>query len=201
MNELSHIGPDGRARMVDIGAKPVTERVAVAQGKVSMAAATRELAMNRETRKGDPIAIAELAGGRIGIGSLALGVATAAMDIARQYVSEREQFDRKIGSFQTIKHRLADMMVLVESSRSSVYYAACIASEQTEETDEVISIAKSYCSESYFKCAADAIQLHGGVGFTWEFDVHLYFKRAKSSEISLGNPQIHKDKIANILGI
>ncbi|KCZ46057.1 MULTISPECIES: cyclic pyranopterin monophosphate synthase MoaC [unclassified Hyphomonas] len=62
MNELSHIGPDGRARMVDIGAKPVTERVAVAQGKVSMAAATRELAMNRETRKGDPIAIAELAG-------------------------------------------------------------------------------------------------------------------------------------------
>ena len=140
------------------------------------------------------------------LGALALaaeqvGGAQKCLDMTCDYVLEREQFGRKIGSFQAIKHRLADMMVLVESSRSAAYYAGCIAAVDGQELEEVVSIAKSYCSESYFKCASDSIQLHGGVGFTWEFDVHLYFKRAKSSEIYFGSPQIHKEKIADFLGI
>ena len=139
--------------------------------------------------------------GALGIAADQVGGAQKCLDMTCKYVLEREQFNRKIGSFQSIKHRLADMMVLVESAKSSVYYASCIAADNNEELNEAVSIAKSYCSEAYFKCAADSIQLHGGVGFTWEFDIHLYFKRAKSSEISFGDPRIHKEKIANILGI
>ena len=139
--------------------------------------------------------------GALGIAADQVGGAQKCLDMTCKYVLEREQFGRKIGSFQSIKHRLADMMVLVESARSSAYYAACLVKEGNDELDEAISIAKSYCSEAYFKCASDSIQLHGGVGFTWEYDVHLYFKRAKSSEIAFGSPQLHKDKIANFLGI
>ena len=139
--------------------------------------------------------------GALGLTAEQVGGSQKCLDMTCHYVLEREQFDRKIGSFQAVKHRLADMMVLVESARSAVYYAGCIATKNNSELEEVVSIAKSYCSEAYFKCASDSIQLHGGIGFTWEFDVHLYFKRAKSSEIYLGNPQIHKDKIASLLGI
>ncbi len=139
--------------------------------------------------------------GALGIAADQVGGAQKCLDMTCKYVLEREQFGRKIGSFQSIKHRLADMMVLVESARSSVYYASCLVKEENHKLEEATSIAKSYCSEAYFKCASDSIQLHGGVGFTWEFDVHLYFKRAKSSEVAFGSPQIHKDKIANFLGI
>jgi len=139
--------------------------------------------------------------GALGSSAEQVGGAQRCLDMTCKFVLEREQFGRKIGSFQSIKHRLADMMVLVESARSASYYASCMTGLNSKEFEETTSIAKSYCSEAFFKCASDAIQLHGGVGFTWEYDTHLFFKRAKSSEIYFGDPSFHKNKISNILGL
>ena len=139
--------------------------------------------------------------GALGVSAEQVGGAQRCLDMTCDFVLEREQFGRKIGSFQSIKHRLANMMVLVESARSASYYASCMTGTNSQEFEETVSIAKSYCSEAFFKCAGDAIQLHGGVGFTWEYDTHLFFKRAKSSEIYFGDPSFHKNKISNILGL
>ena len=93
------------------------------------------------------------------------------------------------------------MMVFVESARSAVYYAACAATERGDELAACAALAKAYCSEAYFHCAAEAIQIHGGVGFTWEYDVHLHFKRARSSEHLLGAPPYHRERIAREIGL
>ncbi|MEZ5501590.1 MAG: acyl-CoA dehydrogenase family protein [Halioglobus sp.] len=127
------------------------------------------------------------------------------LDMTVAYTGERVQFNRTIASFQAVKHRVADMMLRTEVARSAVYYAACIAQEALEggplggELGEAASIAKSYCSDAYFAIAGDALQLFGGVGFTWEYDVHLYLKRAKSSEHLLGNGAWHRERLARAL--
>lgn len=146
----------------------------------------------------------------IGIAADQLGGAQQALDITVDYVKERKQFGRAIASYQAIKHRAADMMLKTEVSRSAVYYAACVAQEAlfgegeesaaiASELSEAASMAKAYCSDTYFFNAGCSIQLHGGVGFTWEYDVHLYFKRAKSTETFLGNGAYHREKIAQAL--
>ena len=124
---------------------------------------------------------------------------------AVEYTQERKQFNRPIASFQSIKHKAADMRMRNEVARSSIYYAACVADEAlnggelSAELPEAASIAKAWCSEAYFKNAGEAMQMHGGVGFTWEYDVHLYFKRAKASEHLLGNSDQHRENIASLL--
>jgi alkylation response protein AidB-like acyl-CoA dehydrogenase len=124
------------------------------------------------------------------------------LDITVDYTKTRNQFGRSIAGFQAIKHKAADMMLRNEVARSAVYYAACIADDVlsagplADELAEAASIAKSYCSEAYFKNAGEALQMHGGVGFTWEYDVHLYFKRAKASEHFLGNSSYHRERVA-----
>lgn len=134
-----------------------------------------------------------------------MGGSQRLLDMTVAYTKERVQFSRPIASFQAIKHKAADMMTKVEAARSGVYYAACIAQEfleggpQAGELAEAASIVKSYCSETYFQNAGDAIQLHGGVGFTWEYDVHLFFKRAKASEQFLGNASFHRERLAALL--
>ena len=127
------------------------------------------------------------------------------LDSAVAYSKERVQFNRPIASFQAIKHKAADMMLRVEAARSAVYYAACVADESLQggelagELKEAASIAKAYCSDAYFKNAGEAMQIHGGVGFTWEYDVHLYFKRAKASEHMLGNAAYHRERVAQVI--
>ena len=127
------------------------------------------------------------------------------LDITVDYTKTRNQFGRSIAGFQAIKHKAADMMLRNEVARSAVYYAACIADDAlssgplADELAEAASIAKSYCSEAYFKNAGEALQMHGGVGFTWEYDVHLYFKRAKASEHFLGNSSYHRERVAGVL--
>lgn len=139
-----------------------------------------------------------------------MGGAQQVLDMAVAYSKDRHQFNRPIASFQAIKHKAADMMTRAEVARSSVYYAACVAQEVLDELNgkqseiaselpEAASIAKAYCSDAYFKNAGDALQIHGGVGFTWEYDVHLYFKRAKASEHFLGSATYHRDRIANLV--
>ena len=138
---------------------------------------------------------------QVALAAEALGGAERVLEMTVQYVKERQQFGRPIGSFQAVKHRLADMMVQVEAARSASWYAACVADEQDAELAEAAAIAKSYCCDAFYDCAASAIQLHGGIGFTWEHDAHLYFKRARASATLLGSPAWQREQLARVLGM
>lgn len=136
------------------------------------------------------------------------GAAQRTLDLTLAYIGERKQFGRTIASFQAIKHRCADLMLAIECARSASYYAACVAREALlEDGDaqlagqlaEACAIAQSQASETFMHCAAESIQLHGGVGFTWEYDPHLYFKRARASEQLLGTPSWHRERLATLI--
>jgi alkylation response protein AidB-like acyl-CoA dehydrogenase len=135
------------------------------------------------------------------------GVAQQVLEMAVEYTKERHQFGRPVASFQAIKHKAADMLVRAEAARSAVYYAACIADEALRgatlggELGTAASLAKAYCSEAFFFNAGSALQMFGGVGFTWEYDVHLFFKRARAAESFLGTPVEHRERIARELGL
>ncbi len=130
-----------------------------------------------------------------------VGGAQRVLNNSVEYAKHRVQFGRPIGSFQAIKHKCADMLLDVESAKSAAYYAAWASQERNDELPIAASLAKSFCSEAYFHCAAENIQIHGGIGFTWEHHAHLYFKRAKSSELFLGDPAYHRELLAQRLGI
>ena len=130
-----------------------------------------------------------------------VGGAQKVLETAVQYAKDRVQFGRPIGSFQAIKHKCADMLLEVESAKSAAYYAAWCAAELNDELPSVASLAKAYCSEAYFHASAENIQIHGGIGFTWEHPAHLYFKRAKSSELLFGDPTYHRELLAQRIGI
>jgi alkylation response protein AidB-like acyl-CoA dehydrogenase len=130
-----------------------------------------------------------------------VGGAQQILDVTVQYAKDREQFGQPIGSFQVIKHKCADMLLEVESARSAAYYAGWAAADDGDDLPIAASLAKSYCSEAYFHAAAESIQIHGGIGFTWEHPVHLYFKRAKSSELLFGDGSYHRELLAQRVGI
>jgi alkylation response protein AidB-like acyl-CoA dehydrogenase len=136
---------------------------------------------------------------RVALAAEQTGGAQRCLDLSVAYAQERVQFGRAIGSFQAIKHKCADMMVAVESSRSASYWAGCVAAEDGAELPRAASLAKAWASESYFRCAADALQIYGGVGFTWEYDVHLHLKRARSMESFLGTPAWHRERVAGMI--
>jgi len=137
----------------------------------------------------------------IGLAAEQVGGAQRCLDMAVAHAKGREQFGRPIGSFQAIKHKCADMMVAVETARSAAYYAGCVAAEGSAELASVASLAKAWCSEAYFRCAADSLQIHGGVGFTWEYDCHLHLKRARGGETLLGTPAEHRARVAREIGL
>ena len=128
-----------------------------------------------------------------------LGGAQRILEIATGYAKTRLQFGRPIGSYQAIKHQCADMLVEVEFARSAVYNAAFADSDDLRAT--AARMAKSYCSEAYLRAACQNIQIHGGMGFTWEHSAHLYYKRAKASELLFGSPSSHREKMAAALGL
>ena len=130
-----------------------------------------------------------------------VGGAQKVLEMAVDYAKVRVQFGRPIGSFQAIKHKCADMLLEVESAKSAAYYGMWCASEMNDELPSTASLAKAYCSEAYFHAAAENIQIHGGIGFTWEHPAHLYFKRAKSSELLFGDPTYHREQLAQRIGI
>ncbi|WP_067800039.1 acyl-CoA dehydrogenase family protein [Actinomadura formosensis] len=130
-----------------------------------------------------------------------LGGAQQTLDMTVEYAKVRHQFGRPIGSFQAIKHRCADMFVLVESARSAVLNAAAVADESPDELPAAAALAKAYCSDAYLHTAGEAIQLHGGIGFTWEHDAHLYFKRAQGSRELFGSPDRHRERLAALAGL
>jgi alkylation response protein AidB-like acyl-CoA dehydrogenase len=130
-----------------------------------------------------------------------VGGAQAALDMTVAYVNMRQQFGRPIGSFQAIKHRCADLLVEVESARSAAAYASTAVGAGVDDAPVAAAIAKVYCSQAFYHVAAECIQMHGGIGFTWEHPAHLYFKRAKSSEALFGWPSHHRERIAKLIGL
>jgi alkylation response protein AidB-like acyl-CoA dehydrogenase len=137
----------------------------------------------------------------VGLAAEQVGGAQKVLEMAVQYAKDRIQFGRPIGSFQAIKHKCADMLLEVESAKSAAYYGMWCAADMNEELPSVASLAKAYCSEAYFHATAENIQIHGGIGFTWEHPAHLYFKRAKSSELIFGDPTYHRELLAQRIGI
>jgi alkylation response protein AidB-like acyl-CoA dehydrogenase len=115
------------------------------------------------------------------------------------------QFGRPIGSFQAIKHKCADMLLEVESAKSAVYNAASVAADRIagagEELPIAAALAGAYCSTTAVHAAKETVQIHGGIGYTWEHDAHLYLKRAKSSELLFGAPAAHRARLATLVGI
>lgn len=135
-----------------------------------------------------------------------VGAAEACLEMTVDYTKGRVQFGRPVASFQAVKHQCADMALAVETSRSAAYWAACTADDSGPNGDAAAlslaaSGAKSWCARAYFDCAATAIQLHGGVGFTWEYDVHLYFKNARALEATSGDPAFHRERVARLIGL
>jgi len=137
--------------------------------------------------------------GWICLAAEALGGAQATLDRTVAYSQERVQFGRQIGSFQAYKHRLADMMIAIEQARSAVYWAACAVDEGSDEAAMALHAAKAFCADTFHMCAGNMIQLHGGIGFTWEHDAHLFFKRARSLQTMLGSGNWHREKIATMI--
>jgi alkylation response protein AidB-like acyl-CoA dehydrogenase len=130
-----------------------------------------------------------------------LGTAQQAFDLAVGYAKERVQFGRAIGSFQAIKHLLADLLLEVESARSAVYYAAWAADEKLPELRSVAPLARAYCADVLLQVASQSMQVHGGISFTWEHPAHLYFRRAKAAQHLYGDPRSHRQRLARELGV
>jgi alkylation response protein AidB-like acyl-CoA dehydrogenase len=127
------------------------------------------------------------------------GGAQRVLEMSVEYAKVREQFGRPIGSFQAIQHKCANMMVQVESAKSACYYAAWAVANDVPEAHLASCMAKAYCSDAYRYVAAEGIQIHGGIGFTWEHDMHLYFKRAKGSEVTFGDATWNRELVAQVV--
>lgn len=130
-----------------------------------------------------------------------VGGAQRCLEIAVDYAKTRHQFGKPIGSFQAIRHKCADLMLEIECARGAAQYAVHAAAEQRDELPAAAALAKAYCSEVFTKAAAANIQIHGGIGFTWEHPAHMYFKRAKSSAQLLGDATYHRGLLADRIGI
>jgi alkylation response protein AidB-like acyl-CoA dehydrogenase len=130
-----------------------------------------------------------------------VGGAQKVLESSTDYAKTRHQFGKPIGIYQAVSHKLADMLVLSESGRSATYYAAWTVEADAPDRSLASSMAKAYVSDAYRKVAGDGIQVHGGIGFTWEHDMHLYFKRAKASEVTLGDATYHRELVAQALDL
>jgi alkylation response protein AidB-like acyl-CoA dehydrogenase len=129
------------------------------------------------------------------------GGAQKVLDMTTEYAKIRIAFGKPIGSYQGVKHKAADMLVDVENAKSLTYYAAWAVDENVPEAALAASMAKAYTSDAFRKVAGAGIQLHGGIGFTWEHDLHLYFKRAKASEFTFGDSTYHREKVAQLINL
>jgi alkylation response protein AidB-like acyl-CoA dehydrogenase len=135
------------------------------------------------------------------IAAESVGVAQRAMEMAVDYARERKQFDRPIGSYQAVSHRCAQMLLEVEGSRSAAYYAAWCADAEPESLAQAASMAKSYASDAGWRVCTSSLQVHGGIGFTWEHDLHFYLKRAKTNALMFGSAAEHRERVASLSGL
>jgi alkylation response protein AidB-like acyl-CoA dehydrogenase len=140
---------------------------------------------------------------RVALANEMVGVAERVLEMAVGYAKVRTQFGRPIGSFQAIKHKCADLWIGLEAARTAADHATEVAARGDSDPELAVaaSLAQAWCSELCFRASAENIQIHGGIGFTWEHDAHLYFRRAKSSEILLGDAAWHRERLAGSLGL
>jgi alkylation response protein AidB-like acyl-CoA dehydrogenase len=137
----------------------------------------------------------------VGLCAEMCGGSQKVLDMTVEYAKIRQAFGRPIGSYQGVKHKAADMLVDVENSKSITYYAAWAMDEGVPEGPLAVSMAKAYVSDAYRRVSGAGIQLHGGIGFTWEHDLHLYFKRAKGSEFTFGDATWHRERVAQLVNL
>jgi alkylation response protein AidB-like acyl-CoA dehydrogenase len=142
-----------------------------------------------------PLLTSLLRRGAVGAAAEMLGAARRCLDMAVGYAKVREQFGQPIGSFQAIRHKCSEMLLEVENSHSAVYYAAWTQDAKAEDEALAASVAKAYVGDAARKVCGEAIQVHGGIGFTWEYDLHIYFKRAKALEPMYGDVDYHREQI------
>jgi len=177
-----------------------TRRIAAVKLDQVMLLRDALIATPQQVEQGMPRAMALAA---LALAAEQLGGAQQCLDLTLAYTAERVQFGRTIASFQAIKHRCAEMMVNIEATRSAIYGAASVAASLGSGSDEAFLLeaacAKTLASDTFFHCAGEAIQLHGGVGFTWEFDPQLYFKRAQASAHWLGSADALREQVATAL--
>jgi alkylation response protein AidB-like acyl-CoA dehydrogenase len=144
---------------------------------------------------------AALAGGAGVLAAEQVGVAQRCLDMTLAYVKERRQFARPVGSFQALKHRLADVWVEVSQARAASRYAAACLASGDPDAKVAVAVAKAYCSEAAVHAAQECVQLHGGIGFTWEHPAHLYLKRAKADSVAFGTPDAHRAVLASLVNL
>jgi alkylation response protein AidB-like acyl-CoA dehydrogenase len=130
-----------------------------------------------------------------------VGVAQRAMEMAVEYAGDRKQFERPIGSFQSVAHRCAQMLLEVEGARSLSYWAGWALDHDPATAVRAASMAKAYASDAGFRVTASSIQVHGGIGFTWEHDLHFFLKRAKANAHAFGDARWHRDRVADLAGV
>jgi alkylation response protein AidB-like acyl-CoA dehydrogenase len=148
---------------------------------------------------GDPAAGRDRAA--VALAAELTGVAQRAMEMAVDYARERQQFGRPIGAYQAVSHRCAQMLLEVESARSAAYYAAWTAESEPESLALAASMAKAYASDAGWNVTASSLQVHGGIGFTWEHDLHFFLKRAKVDGMLLGSAGEHRERVAELTGL
>ncbi|MGH2793189.1 MAG: acyl-CoA dehydrogenase family protein [Actinomycetota bacterium] len=130
-----------------------------------------------------------------------VGTASKILDLSVSYAKEREQFGRPIGSFQAVKHKCAEMLTDLESSRSAAFYACWAVATDAEDAPLAVAVAKSYCSDALARLGGEGVQVHGGIAFTWEHDMHLFLKRIKTAEALFGDAAEHRERIAQLAGL
>jgi alkylation response protein AidB-like acyl-CoA dehydrogenase len=136
---------------------------------------------------------------RIALAAEAVGVAEASLETTTAYVKDRVQFGRPVGSFQAVKHKCADMRIWVQASTAATYFAAMALDSEHHDADRAVSIAKAYVSDAINRVAGHALQLHGGIGFTWEHDLHLYMRRARVNSVLCGDARYHRERLCATL--
>jgi len=199
--------PDGDSAEVIVlcadGGVSVVERSAADVEPVATMDSTRRYARVR-AGGGEPLS-GEVGPG-IGAGLLALsaeltGVAQRAMEMAVEYARDRKQFGRPIGAYQAVSHRCAQMLLETEGARSATYYGAWTADAQPEELELAASMAKAYSSDAGWRVCSSSLQVHGGIGFTWEHDLHFFLKRAKVDALLWGSASEHRDRVAGLSAV
>ncbi len=148
-----------------------------------------------------PVISSLLECGAVAVTAEMVGAAEGALALTVRYAKERVQFDKPIGQFQAVKHPLAEMYVDIESFKSLLYYAAWLLDEQPEQAPLAVSRAKAYASDAFARIGVDCVQLHGGIGYTWEYDAQLYLKRAKWARPAFGDADHHYERVATLAGL
>jgi alkylation response protein AidB-like acyl-CoA dehydrogenase len=190
-----HEVPAGSARITPVTSLDMTRQIADVD---LTGAAARPLADGDRAERAIDVALET---GAALMASEQLGVAQWCLDETLEYLKMRRQFGRIVGGFQALKHRLADLYVMVESARAAARYAAAAVAADDPDRPVAASVAQAYCADVAVQAAEECVQLHGGVGMTWEHPAHLYLKRAKADQLAFGTPGAHHARLAGLVGL